>query len=79
MWKFHPSRKRLRCAQLEDVDNALYRWYRNGVSANMEMSSQILTEKAKEIATQRGHIGFICKFSWLDRWKKRHGVEVEKW
>ncbi|XP_046348430.1 uncharacterized protein LOC124129002 isoform X2 [Haliotis rufescens] len=75
---FVPTRKRMRSAKYEDVDSALYQWYRNAVMVGIPLSGPVLLEKAREIASHRGYTDFLGSFGWLERFKGRHGISLSR-
>jgi hypothetical protein len=68
------SRKRLRAAEFDDVENALLKWFNVARSQNVPISGQILREKAATFAKKMHHDSFQCSNGWLDRFKLRHGI-----
>ncbi|KAL4083933.1 hypothetical protein QTP88_029249 [Uroleucon formosanum] len=47
---FDPSRKRMRKAQFEDVDTAVYKWFQDVRSRNVPLTGPLIREKALEFA-----------------------------
>ena len=54
------SRKRLRAAEFDDVENALLKWFNVARSQNVPISGQILREKAATFAKKMHHDSFQC-------------------
>lgn len=72
--KFHPESKRLRGAQREDVEAALYEWYRQASHIGMAISGPILCRKARDFAAKLGYQEFKATHGWLDRFKRRKNI-----
>ena len=68
------SRKRLRTAAFEDVENALLKWFQLVRSQNIPVNGQLMREKAAFFAAKLKHENFQCSGGWLDRFKLRHGI-----
>ncbi|XP_068204416.1 tigger transposable element-derived protein 4-like isoform X1 [Palaemon carinicauda] len=72
--KFHPDSKRLRGAQREDVEEALYEWYKQAMQINAPVTGPILCRKAKDFAVKLGYKEFKATHGWLDRFKHRKNI-----
>ncbi|KAG0717817.1 Tigger transposable element-derived protein 4 [Chionoecetes opilio] len=72
--KFHPESKRLRGAQREDVEEALYEWYKQAMQMTMTVTGPILCQKAKDFALKLGYKEFKATHGWLDRFKHRKSI-----
>ncbi|CAL4077738.1 unnamed protein product, partial [Meganyctiphanes norvegica] len=72
--KFHPDSKRLRGAQREDVEEALYEWYKQALKNHTPVSGPILCMKAKDFAAKLGYSEFKATHGWLDRFKHRKSI-----
>uniref|UniRef100_A0A0P4W1E1 HTH CENPB-type domain-containing protein n=1 Tax=Scylla olivacea TaxID=85551 RepID=A0A0P4W1E1_SCYOL len=72
--KFHPESKRLRGAQREDVEEALYEWYKQALQMNLTITGPILCQKAKDFALKLGYKEFKATHGWLDRFKHRKNI-----
>ncbi|XP_047476288.1 tigger transposable element-derived protein 4-like isoform X1 [Penaeus chinensis] len=72
--KFHPDSKRLRGAQREDVEEALYEWYKQALQMNVTITGPILCQKAKDFAVKLGYKEFKATHGWLDRFKHRKNI-----
>ncbi|XP_045108902.1 tigger transposable element-derived protein 4-like [Portunus trituberculatus] len=76
-WKkgmFHPDSKRLKGPKREDIEAALYSWYKQAVSTGTPVSGPILCSKALAFAKKLGHNDFKATHGWLDRFKKRKNI-----
>lgn len=71
---FTPGRKRMRLADHEDLEKALFLWFKRARSSNLPVTGPILEEKARDIALQIGIEDFKFSDGWLSRFKKRHGL-----
>ena len=69
-----PARKRHRSSAHENVDVALYAWFKETRNQNIPISGPILMAKSKEFATRLGDRDFTPNTGWLDRFKERHGI-----
>lgn len=72
--KFHPDSKRLRGAQREDVEEALYEWYKQALQMHITITGPILCQKAKDFAVKLGYKEFKATHGWLDRFKHRKNI-----
>ena len=72
--KFEPSRKRLRTAILEDVEEALLCWFQGTRAKNLSVNGPLLREKAEQLAKMLGHTTFQTSLGWLSRFKERHSI-----
>ena len=72
--KFQPSRKRCRTALLEDVEEALLRWFQGMRAKNLPVNGPLLREKAERLSEMLGHGNFQASSGWLSRFKERHGI-----
>ncbi|GFR72768.1 tigger transposable element-derived protein 6 [Elysia marginata] len=75
---FPQDRKRLRRLETEDVDHALYTWFKDARSKNVPLSGAILVEKVKEYAEKLGVATFTASAGWLDPFKSRHGIVMKR-
>nr|XP_045612277.1 tigger transposable element-derived protein 4-like [Procambarus clarkii] len=76
-WKkgmFHPDSKRLKGPKREDIEAALYSWYRQAIATGVPVSGPILCTKALAFASKLGHTDFKATHGWLDRFKKRKNI-----
>ncbi|GBN31364.1 Tigger transposable element-derived protein 4 [Araneus ventricosus] len=70
--------KRLRKAEKENVEEALFKWFTLQRSRNLPVTGAILQAKANEFAELFGEKSFVCSNGWLDRFKKRHNIRSGK-
>ncbi|XP_071552203.1 tigger transposable element-derived protein 4-like isoform X2 [Panulirus ornatus] len=80
-WKkgmFHPDSKRLKGPKREDIEAALYSWYKQAIAIGAPVSGPILCSKALAFASKLGHIDFKATHGWLDRFKKRKNIVFGK-
>ncbi|KAK8724785.1 hypothetical protein OTU49_010919 [Cherax quadricarinatus] len=80
-WKkgmFHPDSKRLKGPKREDIEAALYSWYRQAITTGVPVSGPILCSKALAFASKLGHTDFKATHGWLDRFKKRKNIVFGK-
>ncbi|XP_067650869.1 tigger transposable element-derived protein 4-like [Haliotis asinina] len=72
--EYGSSRKRIRVSNFEDVEKALFEWFKSVRSENIPLSCPILLAKADEFSVKLGHTDFKANQSWLERFKKRRGI-----
>jgi hypothetical protein len=53
-WTISPAKKRHRSSAHENVDVALYKWFKEKRNQNIPISGPILMAKSKEFATRLG-------------------------
>eukprot|EP00794_Sanderia_malayensis_P019313 gene19313-biopygen16194 len=70
----NPKRQKMRKADNENLDKAVYAWFQNTRANNVPVSGVILKNKALEFATSLHLPDFRASDGWLDRWKARHNV-----
>ena len=68
------SKKRLRTAAHQDIEEALVLWLKFARSRQVPVSGPLLQTKAQELASELGHPDFKCSSGWLSRFKERHGI-----
>ncbi|KAG0417959.1 hypothetical protein HPB47_005235 [Ixodes persulcatus] len=68
------SRRRIRTSKYEDVDEALFRWFREVRAKNVPMSGPMLRAKARSLGHFFKHEGFNPLNGWIRRFKDRHGI-----
>ncbi|XP_018015141.1 uncharacterized protein LOC108672040 [Hyalella azteca] len=76
--KLSADRKRLRKAVREDVEEAVYMWYQQGMKMNTPITGPKLCKKAKDFALKLGHKDFKASNGWLDRFKHRKGLQLHR-
>lgn len=72
------DRKRMRKGSASEVEEALFKWYNEVKDQNVSLSGPILRQKAKELADMMGKVDFIPTSTWLDTWKRKHGIGENK-
>ena len=65
--KLKPGIKRCRLATYQDVEEALFSWFKQARCMNVPISGPIMKIKAKELALKMGHSEFQCSTGWLER------------
>ncbi|GBM18126.1 Tigger transposable element-derived protein 4 [Araneus ventricosus] len=70
--------KRLRKAEKENVEEALFKWFTLKRSKNLPITGTILQEKANEFAALFEEKSFVCSNGWVDRFKKWHNIRSSK-
>ncbi|XP_069120386.1 uncharacterized protein [Argopecten irradians] len=77
---FSPARKRMRHGDFIAVEDALYNWVRKmeGTSVNFKqaISGPVLRQKANDIAKKLGIPGFSSSSGFIERFKKRKGIQA---
>lgn len=68
------ARKRRRDGKDTEIEEALFKWYVRARQAEVPISRQILTKKAKDLAEQFGNTKFKATDGWLSRWKQRNNI-----
>lgn len=66
--------KRKRSGKDEEVEKALFDWFKFIRQKNCPVNGPILMEKANKIAEAAGHIDFKATEGWFGRWKKRYAL-----
>ena len=67
--------KRKRSGKDEEVEKALFDWFKFTRQRNAPVNGPILMEKANKIAEAAGHSDFKATEGWFNRWKKTFFVE----
>ena len=62
-----PGIKCCRLATYQDVEEALFSWFKQARCMNVPISGPIMKIKAKELALKMGHSEFQCCTGWLER------------
>ncbi|GBM08638.1 Tigger transposable element-derived protein 4 [Araneus ventricosus] len=70
--------KRLRKAEKENVEEALFKLFTLQRSRNIPITGSILQAKANEFSELFEEKSFVCSNGWLDRFKKRHNIRSGK-
>ncbi|XP_037528447.1 tigger transposable element-derived protein 6-like [Rhipicephalus sanguineus] len=71
------SRKRIRTSKYEDLDAALFRWFREVRAQSIPVSGPMLQQKAKSLGALLGHDDFNPLNGWIQRFKDRHGISCK--
>ena len=69
-----PARKRHRSSSHENVDVALYEWFKEKRNQNIPISGPILMANRGNSLKKLGDRDFSPSTGWLDRFKDRHGI-----
>ncbi|XP_060592007.1 tigger transposable element-derived protein 6-like [Ruditapes philippinarum] len=69
-----PKRKRHRSGKFDDVDSALFEWFKGARASSMPISGIILQKKADDLAKSLGHMDFSASGSTVERFKGRHNI-----
>ena len=72
--EINPKRQKMKRAENEDLDKAVYTWFHNTRANNVPVSGVVLKEKALQFAKSLHLDNFRASDGWLDRWKCRHNV-----
>ncbi|GBL78056.1 Tigger transposable element-derived protein 4 [Araneus ventricosus] len=70
--------KRLQKADIENVKEALFKWFTLQSSRNLPITDSILQAKANEFVELFEDKSLVCSNGWLDRFKKRHNIRSGK-
>lgn len=57
------------------MEKLLYQWYLNERDLNSVLTAKMVKEKAKQLSKCKD---FIASKGWLDKFKVRYGLEIEK-
>lgn len=68
------KRKKVRAANFEDIDKAVFAWFRETRSKNIPISGPLIQEKAKELGKLLGHLNFKASTGWLNRFRNRFEI-----
>ncbi len=73
---FHSERKRMRTTPFPDVEEMLFRWFRQKIGQGLPISGPILQKQADNFARAAGYSEeeFKCSNGWLTRFKERHDI-----
>ena len=72
--EINPKRQKMKRAENEDLDKAVYTWFHNTRANNVPVSGVVLKEKALQFAKSLHLDDFRASDGWLDRWKSKHNV-----
>ena len=68
------SRKRSRGTRYQDVDDAVYEWYRLARERLVPVSGPMLQAEALLLAKELGNESFKASNGWLQSFKQRHNI-----
>ncbi|KAH8038698.1 hypothetical protein HPB51_002842 [Rhipicephalus microplus] len=71
------SRNKIRTSKYEDVDAALFRWFREVRARSIPVSDPMLQQKAKCLGAFLGHVDFNPLNGRIQRFKDRHGISCK--
>ena len=72
--EINPKRQKMKRAQHEDLDKAVYTWSHNTRANNVPVSGVVLKEKVLKFAKSLHLDDFRVPDGWFDRWESRHNV-----
>ena len=65
-----------RTAGYDDLDKLVWEWFTTARTKNIPVSGRMIQEQALLYAAELGHEGLSGSNGWLDRWQKRHNVQM---
>lgn len=71
---FGPQRKKIRTADYEEVDKAVYTWFVEMRAKNIPINGPLLCERARSFARSLGFPEFMGSTGWLHRFRERYGI-----
>jgi len=74
----NPKLKKSRKGSFENIDNALFQWFREQRDHGIPLDGPILQQKAKFFAEALGFKEFSASNGWFDGWKRRFDVKFQK-
>ena len=74
--EINPKRQKMKRAENEDFDKAVYTWFHNTRANNVPVSGVVLKEKVSKFAKSLHLDDLRASDGWLDGWKSRHSVTV---
>ena len=66
--------KKVKKSYYEKLDDIVFNWFLYARDRNIEISGEIIKAKALIVAEKLKDTAFKVSNSWLDRWKKKHGI-----
>ena len=72
--EINPKRQKMKRAENEDLDKAVYTWFHNTRANNVPVSGVVLKGKALQFTKSLHLNDFRASDGWLDRWKSRHNI-----
>ena len=73
-----PQRKKMRTADYEEVDKAVYTWFVEMRAKNIPINGPLLFERARSFARSLGFPEFMVSTGWLHRFRERLGISHKK-
>ena len=72
---FTPASRKRHCGgEFEDINEAVYTWYRLARQRSVPVTGPMLQEEACIIAEKMGHHQFRASNGWLESFKKCHNI-----
>ncbi|XP_023233498.1 uncharacterized protein LOC111633198 isoform X1 [Centruroides sculpturatus] len=68
------KRKKMKTTPYEELENVLTEWLKEAKEHRLPMNSNLLKEKALDIATKLGMYDFKASNGWIDRFKQRNAL-----
>jgi len=65
------SRKKMRIALHQDIEEALFQWFKGVCDKNIPISGPTLAAKADELVIRLGHTDITANHNWVERSKQR--------
>ena len=75
---FNQDCKRFCPANYKDVDTALLAWFKQTRSDNIVVNGPLLLAKVNSLTKHLGHDDFVATTGFIDRWKTRHSICINK-
>ncbi|XP_039095347.1 tigger transposable element-derived protein 6 [Hyaena hyaena] len=72
-----PQRKRMRNALYDDIDKAVFAWFREIHAKNILVTGSVIRKKALNLANMLGYDNFQASVGWLNRFRDRHGIALK--
>ena len=69
-----PQQKKMRTADYEEVDKAVYTWFVEIRAKNIPINGPLLCERARSFARSLGFPEFVGSTGWLHRFRERLGI-----
>ena len=69
-----PQRKKMRTADYEEVDKAVYTWFVEMWAKNIPINGPLLCERARSFASSLGFPEFMGSTGWLHGFRERYGI-----
>lgn len=72
------GRKRKRTCNYEDIDEALWQWFKKVRARELPINGPMLVVKAQNLADDFGLNNVTITRSWIQRWQKRHDLVFKR-